>query len=167
MLTGSQLPLALPRSDARQNLLDSVCCATAGFSPPHIHLQGAVGWCSCSRVREAGKGLRMHVDYSSVYTSHLSLVVLPPPRAAATEVGLCFGGRLMRGNRAQKVNSNAYQVRLLFLLDCWGRHACLLGPGCECGTPAWLGYHGAGGHTSPPCPHRTCPTGGLPSSPGL
>ena len=41
-MTGSQLPLALPRSDARQNLLDSVCCATASFSPPHVHLQGAL-----------------------------------------------------------------------------------------------------------------------------
>lgn len=40
VLTGSQLPLALPRSDARQNLLDSVCCATASFSPPHVNLQG-------------------------------------------------------------------------------------------------------------------------------
>jgi len=42
VLTGSQLPLALPRSDARQNLLDSVCCATASFSPPHVNLQGAL-----------------------------------------------------------------------------------------------------------------------------
>lgn len=65
VLTGSQLPLALPRSDARQNLLDSVCCATASFSPPHVNLQ---------------------------------------------EVAICFGGRLMRGNRTQKVNSNAYQA---------------------------------------------------------
>lgn len=40
VMTGSQLPLALPRSDARQNLLDSMCCATASFSPPHVHLQG-------------------------------------------------------------------------------------------------------------------------------
>ena len=66
VMTGSQLPLALPRSDARQNLLDSLCCATASFSPPHVHLQ---------------------------------------------EVAICFGGRLMRGNRASKVNSSAYQVR--------------------------------------------------------
>ncbi|KAL4445421.1 hypothetical protein ABPG77_011246 [Micractinium sp. CCAP 211/92] len=65
VMTGSQLPLALPRSDARQNLLDSLCCATASFSPPHVHLQ---------------------------------------------EVAICFGGRLMRGNRAQKVNSSAYQA---------------------------------------------------------
>ena len=65
VVTGSQLPLALPRSDARQNLLDSLCCATAAFSPPHVHLQ---------------------------------------------EVALCFGGRLMRGNRSQKTNSSAYQV---------------------------------------------------------
>ncbi|EFN58347.1 hypothetical protein CHLNCDRAFT_142407 [Chlorella variabilis] len=65
VVTGSQLPLALPRSDARQNLLDSLCCATAAFSPPHVHLQ---------------------------------------------EVALCFGGRLMRGNRSQKTNSSAYQA---------------------------------------------------------
>ena len=29
VLTGSQLPLAMPRSDARQNLIDSITCATA------------------------------------------------------------------------------------------------------------------------------------------
>ncbi|PSC69818.1 L-asparaginase 1 [Micractinium conductrix] len=65
VVTGSQLPLALPRSDARQNLLDSLCCATASFSPPHVHLQ---------------------------------------------EVAVCFGGRLLRGNRTQKTNSSAYQA---------------------------------------------------------
>jgi L-asparaginase/Glu-tRNA(Gln) amidotransferase subunit D len=31
IVTGSQLPLAMPRSDARQNLIDAVSCATAGF----------------------------------------------------------------------------------------------------------------------------------------
>ena len=54
---GSQLPLAMPRSDARQNLIDSMTCATAFFTPPHVLLR---------------------------------------------EVAICFGGRLMRGNRAQK-----------------------------------------------------------------
>ena len=39
VMTGSQLPLALPRSDARQNLIDALTCATAGSSPPHVHLQ--------------------------------------------------------------------------------------------------------------------------------
>jgi hypothetical protein len=28
----------MPRSDARQNLVDSVTCATAYFSPPHVNL---------------------------------------------------------------------------------------------------------------------------------
>ena len=55
---GSQLPLLMPRSDARQNLIDSLTVATAYFSPPH---------------------------------------------AALLEVAVCFGGRLMRGNRCQKV----------------------------------------------------------------
>lgn len=55
---GSQLPLSMPRSDARQNLIDSLTCATSFFAPPHTQLQ---------------------------------------------EVAICFGGRLMRGNRAQKV----------------------------------------------------------------
>ena len=64
-MTGSQLPLAMPRSDARQNLLDSITCATAAFTPPHTQL---------------------------------------------TEVSICFGGRLLRGNRSQKVNSSAYQA---------------------------------------------------------
>ena len=31
IVTGSQLPLAMQRSDARQNLIDAVSCATAGF----------------------------------------------------------------------------------------------------------------------------------------
>lgn len=38
---GSQLPLSQPRSDARQNLIDSLTCATASFSPPHVHLQAS------------------------------------------------------------------------------------------------------------------------------
>lgn len=53
---GSQLPLLQPRSDARQNLIDSVTCATAFFQPPHVYLQ---------------------------------------------EVAICFGGKLMRGNRCE------------------------------------------------------------------
>ena len=39
IFTGSQLPLDMPRSDARQNLIDAVTCATAGFSPPHVALE--------------------------------------------------------------------------------------------------------------------------------
>lgn len=39
VFTGSQLPLAMPRSDARQNLIDSLTCATAYFNPPHVHFQ--------------------------------------------------------------------------------------------------------------------------------
>jgi L-asparaginase/Glu-tRNA(Gln) amidotransferase subunit D len=65
VLTGSQLPLAMPRSDARQNLIDSLTCATASFSPPHVH---------CG------------------------------------EVSICFGGVLLRGNRARKTNSSAYNA---------------------------------------------------------
>ncbi|KXZ49354.1 hypothetical protein GPECTOR_22g948 [Gonium pectorale] len=65
VLTGSQLPLRAPRTDARQNLLDSIQVATSAFSPPHVALQ---------------------------------------------EVAVCFGGKLMRGNRTQKVNSAAYQA---------------------------------------------------------
>lgn len=65
ILTGSQLPLRAPRSDARQNLLDSIQVATSAFSPPHVSLE---------------------------------------------EVAVCFGGKLMRGNRTQKVHSAAYQA---------------------------------------------------------
>ena len=36
---GSQVPLTLPRSDARQNLVDAMTCATSFFNPPHVHLQ--------------------------------------------------------------------------------------------------------------------------------
>ena len=54
IMTGSQLPLLMPRSDARQNLIDSITCATAGSSHPYIHL---------------------------------------------SELAVCFGGHLIRGNR--------------------------------------------------------------------
>lgn len=63
VLTGSQLPLAQPRSDARQNLVDAVCAAVD--TPHHNRLQ---------------------------------------------EVAICFGGKLLRGNRAQKVDSSCYQA---------------------------------------------------------
>ena len=65
VITGSQLPLCMPRSDARQNLIDAVTCATAGFSPPHIQLE---------------------------------------------EVALCFGGVLLRGNRARKKSATIYSA---------------------------------------------------------
>ncbi|GMH34131.1 hypothetical protein BSKO_01965 [Bryopsis sp. KO-2023] len=63
VLTGSQLPLLMPRSDARQNLIDAITCATAPHTYPYVNVQ---------------------------------------------EVCVCFGGKLLRGNRAQKVNSNSY-----------------------------------------------------------
>ena len=68
VLTGSQLPLALPRSDARQNLLDSIACATVGVS-------------ICPNT-----GLPLQLQ----------------------EVAVCFGGRLMRGNRTRKVHTSSY-----------------------------------------------------------
>ena len=68
VLTGSQLPLQLPRSDARQNLVDALTCATAAHSPP------------------------------------------PAPTRGLREVAVCFGGLLLRGNRAQKVHSQTYRA---------------------------------------------------------
>lgn len=65
VLTGSQLPLRLPRSDARQNLVDALTCAVAEAAPPHPKFR---------------------------------------------EVAICFGGVLLRGNRAQKVHSSAYRA---------------------------------------------------------
>ena len=64
VITGSQLPLAFARSDARQNLIDSltVCCAAK----------------SCGG----------DVDFA--------------------EVAICFGGKLLRGNRAQKLSATVY-----------------------------------------------------------
>ncbi|OUS46332.1 L-asparaginase I [Ostreococcus tauri] len=64
VLTGSQLPLAYPRSDARQNLLDALTCI--------------VGSKSCGGV----------VDFY--------------------EVAICFNGKLLRGNRAQKTSATVY-----------------------------------------------------------
>jgi len=63
VMTGSQLPLLLPRSDARQNLIDSITVATAYSSAPYVQLH---------------------------------------------ELALCFGGKLLRGNRSQKTNSVVY-----------------------------------------------------------
>jgi L-asparaginase type I len=68
VLTGSQLPLAMPRSDARQNLIDAITCATA----------------AC-----------MHNPLSR-YPVHFQ------------EVAICFGGKLMRGNRTRKTHSSVY-----------------------------------------------------------
>ncbi|KAI8463151.1 MAG: Asparaginase/glutaminase [Monoraphidium minutum] len=65
VLTGSQMPLASARTDARQNLIDALTCAVAGLTPPYVQ------W---------------------------------------AEVAICFGGKLMRGNRAQKVDSSSYQA---------------------------------------------------------
>jgi len=65
VVTGSQVPLAMPRSDARQNLIDSLTCAVAAHYPPHVPLQ---------------------------------------------EVCVCFGGKLYRGNRAQKQHTATYQA---------------------------------------------------------
>lgn len=65
VLTGSQIPLALPRSDARQNLVDALTCAVDSMRRGSIHFQ---------------------------------------------EVAICFGGRLIRGNRSQKINSTNYQA---------------------------------------------------------
>jgi len=70
VLTGSQLPLAMPRSDARQNLIDAITCATAG--------------CLANPM--------------SRYPVHFE------------EVAICFGGRLMRGNRARKIHSSVYNA---------------------------------------------------------
>jgi L-asparaginase/Glu-tRNA(Gln) amidotransferase subunit D len=61
VLTGSQLPLASPRTDARANLIDAVTCLAAG----------------------AANGL-------------------------LKEVAICFGGKLLRGNRATKAHSAHY-----------------------------------------------------------
>ena len=77
VLTGSQLPLQLPRSDARQNLVDALTCATATTS-----------------------------SSSSPSSSPSSQRRSPRLR----EVAVCFGGLLLRGNRAQKVNSQTYRA---------------------------------------------------------
>jgi hypothetical protein len=38
------------------------------------------------------------------------LTLQPPHVAPLHEVAVCFGGRLMRGNRTRKVDSSKYQV---------------------------------------------------------
>ncbi len=75
---GSQLPLSMPRSDARQDLIDSLTCATSFFAPPHVQLQ---------------------------------------------EVAICFGGRLMRGNRAQKACLHSPHTTHVFH---WHRQPCYI-----------------------------------------
>jgi len=64
VLTGSQLPLAMARSDARQNIIDSLTCCVASTS--------------CGG----------DVDFR--------------------EVAVCFGGKLLRGNRVRKQSATIY-----------------------------------------------------------
>ena len=80
VLTGSQLPLQLPRSDARQNLVDALTCATA-VEPAAA---GKAGNGGSEREKKRQPRLR--------------------------EVAVCFGGLLLRGNRAQKVHSQTYRA---------------------------------------------------------
>jgi hypothetical protein len=42
VLTGSQMPLASARTDARQNLIDALTCAVAGQTPPHVQARRRV-----------------------------------------------------------------------------------------------------------------------------
>jgi len=70
VLTGSQLPLAMPRSDARQNLIDSISCATSGYISNPMQKYPVM----------------------------------------LEEVCICFGGKLMRGNRCRKTHSSVYSA---------------------------------------------------------
>jgi len=139
---GSQVPLTLPRSDARQNLVDALTCATSFFNPPHTHLQApppgrrplltlrpcrprapaqrtpvtdarasrapAPSLCTCRQppacpASGAPPKLRRAASGEGEET-------LPLTSRAPQEVAVCFGARLMRGNRVQKVHSSAYRA---------------------------------------------------------
>ena len=67
VLTGSQLPLAFPRSDARQNLIDSISCAVARREDGPILREVAVcfgGWLL--------RGNRIRKDHTSRYNAFAS-----------------------------------------------------------------------------------------------
>jgi L-asparaginase len=64
VLTGSQLPLAMARSDARQNVIDALTCCVAS-----VTCGGAIDF---------------------------------------REVAVCFGGKLLRGNRVRKQSATIY-----------------------------------------------------------
>ena len=64
VLTGSQLPLAMARSDARQNVIDALTCCVASVT--------------CGGT----------IDFR--------------------EVAVCFGGKLLRGNRVRKQSATIY-----------------------------------------------------------
>lgn len=68
ILTGSQLPLAMPRSDARQNLLDAITCATAGFSPPHVQLE-EVAVCFGGKLLRANRTRKTSATIYSAFDS--------------------------------------------------------------------------------------------------
>ena len=68
ILTGSQLPLDMPRSDARQNLIDSVTCATAGFSPPHVQLE-EVAVCFWGKLLRANRTRKTSATIYSAFGS--------------------------------------------------------------------------------------------------
>jgi hypothetical protein len=44
------------------------------------------------------------------WPAYVSVCAFTPPHMVLNEVAVCFGGKLMHGNRAQKVNSSNYQV---------------------------------------------------------
>jgi L-asparaginase type I len=68
ILTGSQLPLDMARSDARQNLIDSVTCATAGFSPPHVALE-EVAVCFGGKLLRANRTRKTSATIYSAFGS--------------------------------------------------------------------------------------------------
>ena len=68
ILTGSQLPLDMPRSDARQNLIDAVTCATAGFSPPHVAIE-EVAVCFGGKLLRANRTRKTSATIYSAFGS--------------------------------------------------------------------------------------------------
>ena len=86
ILTGSQLPLDMPRSDARQNLIDAVTCATAGFSPAaRRHRRGG----GVLR-REAPEG-EPHAQDDRHHLQRLRVAAVPATRAAGRRRGVAAG----------------------------------------------------------------------------
>jgi Asparaginase, N-terminal len=87
---GSQLPLLLPRSDARQVWSQAFLLHCSMHGPSHV------------AVAQCGNTVAYTVQN---LVDSLTVTVDTPAHNRLSEVAICFGGKLLRGNRTQKASS--------------------------------------------------------------
>lgn len=113
VLTGSQRPLVMPRSDARQNLIgesmsNKINSMLELMNPfvKEFNLQ--------SMIKKLA--IKSKASFLSMFLDSITCATAPhyAPYVNLQEVAVCFGGYLLRGNRAQKINSSSYRVMPVF-----------------------------------------------------